>query len=177
MTSATSTMNNESSGAEMPNPPISVSPKSRRNRSFDQAVGANRSVGFRICGVCGQTVFFIMAKHAPFIVVEALRANGNTAIKATAQAVSAEYLLASFAIGDTVRAVAALAGTTFTIAIATQRSVASFAGCRVLGVDIRSAIAADLPIPNGKLNIGAVAVIGSENAGYQRKEIHQSALR
>jgi hypothetical protein len=75
-TSCTSSTNNKLSGAEIPNAPISVSPASRRNKSFAHAVGLNRNtVGRRITGSVFIFRFVCMARSAPFLVIETARAN------------------------------------------------------------------------------------------------------
>jgi len=159
---------------EIPKPPTSVSPQSRRKTSLAHAVGLNRRTGGRFrghlnfTGVCFSFTFWTLA------IGGTLLADGILAGIARRQTVGTVWVVARLAVRFAAAAGDGLTTGALRGAVTTHHGLTSLAREHVVAATV--AVLAALPVPLFEFDVRAAGIVGLERLTHDQEEVEQPAL-
>ena len=168
---------------EMPKPPTSVSPQSRRNSSLAHAVGPKRNVVLgsdgRIVDRSDRILFFFVCFMTGLTYVvfdKALWTDSQTTRGAFVETTPTEIVLADFARHETLRTEVLAAFRTRRVAFRTNVISTPIAACTVVCAHACTAVIAGETIPAVQRDIRAVRIVRVQDVLNDEKEVGQAAL-
>ena len=118
-----------------------------------------------------------MAFRAPFIVIEAARANALLAMVTWFQTAATVVFTTSVTRLNALRAVRLVAPTAAAFAATADRRSTTSARITLVVVDEPATVGAADSTPEGQFDVGTLGVVGPQNPSHEQEKIQQPALR